>query len=149
MNRLKEIDEQTKANKDHFQGKLAKILTVEQQAKYQLFDKKFDTKLRRMIRDIQKEDLQAKTREGTRSYDTSRQEIRDADKKKQPQSSQERRDTSEVSKSKKKSTSEDRSSSKTKSSRTKESSGKKESSNRSSSRENGSSTEKSSRSQRN
>ena len=149
MTRLKEIDEQTKTNKDQFQGKLAKILTVEQQAKYQLFDKKFDTKLRRMIRDIQKEDLQVKTREATRSYDTSRQEISDADKKKQPQRSQEKRDTSEVSKSKKKSTSEDRSSSKTKSSRTKESSGKKESSNRSSSRENGSSTEKSSRSQRN
>ncbi|MCK4272005.1 hypothetical protein KAX22_05115, partial [bacterium] len=133
---------------------LAKILTVEQQAKYQLFDKKFDTKLRRMIREIQKEDLQVKTREGTRSYDTSRQEISNAGKKKQPQRSQERRDTSEVSKSKKKSTSEDRNSSKAKSSRTKESSGnrssrKKESSNRSSSRENGSSTEKSSRSQRN
>ena len=73
MTRLKEIDEQTKTNKDQFQGKLAKILTVEQQAKYQLFDKKFDTKLRRMIRDIQKEDLQVKTREATRSYDTSRQ----------------------------------------------------------------------------
>ncbi len=154
MTRLKEIDEQTRVNKDQFQGKLAKILTVEQQAKYQLFDKKFDTKLRRMIRDIQKEDLQVKTREGTRSYDTSRQEISAADKKKQSQRSQERQDTSKVSKSKKKSSSEDRSSSEAKSSRTKESSGnrssgKKESSNRSSSRENGSSTEKSSRSQRN
>jgi hypothetical protein len=62
MGQLKKIDERTRSNEDRFREKLSKILTVEQQAKYELFEKKFDERLRQMIRDIQKEELQKRER---------------------------------------------------------------------------------------
>lgn len=62
MVQLKKIDEQTRANEDQFHKKLSKVLTVEQQAKYELFEKRFDERLRQMIRDIQKEELEGRER---------------------------------------------------------------------------------------
>ncbi len=73
MAQLKKIDEQTRTNEDRLHTKLSRILTVEQQAKYELFEKKFDERLRQMIRDIQKEDLQKKEPSDTRRVEPERE----------------------------------------------------------------------------
>jgi len=80
MAQLKKIDEQTRANEDRFHTKLSRILTVEQQAKYELFEKKFDERLRQMIRDIQKEDLQTKERSGSPRVEPGRESRDNAQK---------------------------------------------------------------------
>jgi len=157
MVRLKEIDKQIRTSEDEFRGKRTRILNVEQQAKYELFEKKFDTKLRQMIRDVQKEDLEIKARQESDRYRPSQPQKREAVRKEQP----ERRQQSEVKKRsaadederKKKSASQDRNSTKERSSSKKESSQDKSSreeddSEKRSSRENGSSKTKSSRSSR-
>jgi hypothetical protein len=95
MVRLKEIDEQSRGNEDQFHNKLSEILTVEQQAKYELFEKKFDARLREMIRDIQKEDLQKKERS-----ESDRRERPESDRREPPESERaqpapQRRDSSQ------------------------------------------------------
>lgn len=152
---LKNIDEQTRTNEDQFRTKLSKILTVEQQAKYELFDKKFDSRLRQMIRDIKKEDQTVKSRTEMKPQEPPRQPKKETDEKKQRDDRQEKQSQQQKAhdESKKKSTSQEESSSKARSSgekgsSTERSSRARESSNEKSSQENESSKEQSSRAQR-
>ncbi|KPL19122.1 MAG: hypothetical protein AMJ92_04410 [candidate division Zixibacteria bacterium SM23_81] len=126
MARLKDIDKQCRANEDQFRKKISKILTVEQQAKYELFDKKFNTRLREMIRDIKREDTKAKSREAVKSESPPRQE-REASKDERqsdgrPEKQVKKRDTREESKNQKQSSSSQKKSSIDRSTREKESS---------------------------
>ena len=52
LEHLKRVDLEMKVNKREFERKLARFLRPEQQARYELFEKKFDAELRRMIRDV-------------------------------------------------------------------------------------------------
>jgi hypothetical protein len=94
MVRLKEIDEQARTNEDRFQEKLTRILTVEQQAKYELFEKRFDERLRQMIRDIQKEELDRKERSDTRRIESGR-EAEETRRRERETSEKARRETPE------------------------------------------------------
>jgi hypothetical protein len=73
MGQLKKIDVQSRDNEDQFHEKLSKLLSVEQQAKYELFEKRFDQRLRQMIRDIQKEDLEQRERSESQRTPSSEQ----------------------------------------------------------------------------
>ena len=125
MASLKKIDEQSRANEDLFHKKISKILTVEQQAKYELFDKKFNTKLREMIRDIKREDRKVKSRTAVKSEGPPRKEREVSKDKKQsydrPEKQVKKRDAREESKSQKQSSSSQKKSSIEKSSREKRS----------------------------
>jgi Spy/CpxP family protein refolding chaperone len=105
MAQLKNIDEQTRANEDQFHKKISKILTVEQRAKYELFDKKFDTRLREIIRDIKREDTRVKIRTEVKSQESpSRPDkvAEERERKSEPKEKQtEKRDTRDESKNKK------------------------------------------------
>jgi len=126
MARLKEIDEQARTNEDRFREKLTRILTVEQQAKYELFEKRFDERLRQMIRDIQKEELDRKERSDTRRIESGREteearrterEAPEKARRETPEKARSERDTVEIQRREEKSTDSGRSSSRSNQSR--------------------------------
>ena len=144
MAQLKDIDEQTRANEDKFHKKISKILTVKQQAKYELFEKKFQTQLHEIIRDIKREETKIRTRTETKSKPPSHQPSKAADERERESEPKERpaekRDTRDENKKKEKDTSAK--------SKEQSDSDEKRSSKERSSRETGSSKEKSTRAQR-
>ena len=157
MSRLKSIDEQTRSNEDQFQVKISKILTVEQQAKYELFAKKFDNRLRQMIKDIKREKSQIKTRTEEKSQQAQPKPSEADDQEKQksePQKKQtEKREASDEDEAKKKSSSDEKRSpqetqSRQKGSSTQGASRERDSSAEKSSQESGSSKAKSSHARR-
>lgn len=143
MAQLKDIDQQTRANEDQFNKKISKILTVEQRAKYELFEKKFQTQLHEIIRDIKREDTRMKTRTEAKSRESSKTPEAAAEeraRKSEPKERQaEKRDTSGENNKKK-----DTSTKRKEQSNTDE----KRSSKERSSRESGSSKEESTRARR-
>jgi len=56
LERLKLIDREQAAQEDEYQRRIGRILTPHQQARYELFERNFQVKLRRLIREIQEED---------------------------------------------------------------------------------------------
>ena len=98
MVQLKKIDEQSRTNEDQFHEKLSSILTVEQQAKYELFEKRFDERLRQMIRDIQKEELQRKERSDSERYESEREREQN-ERRESSASENSRRDTEQKARS--------------------------------------------------
>ncbi len=157
MAQLKNIDAQSRSNEDQFRSKISQILTVEQQAKYELFDKKFDTHLREMIKDIKKERSEVKTQTEKKTQEAPRASKKVTQEKIRTDESQERQtrtqDSSEAKRPEKKSEPEEKKSPQRSSSSTQEDSKEKssrqsESSEERSSRPSGSSKSKSPRGQR-
>jgi hypothetical protein len=142
MASLKEIDEKSRANEDQFRSKLSEILTVEQQAKYELFEKKFDARLREMIRDIQKEDLQRKERSESDRVEPARQR-RESDRSEQ--TDRRRKEEIEQRQSEKRETAKNRESSESRDSSRSRSSEKEETSEKKSSRKTETSQKRSTR----
>ncbi|MDP6418966.1 MAG: hypothetical protein QF492_06170 [Candidatus Krumholzibacteria bacterium] len=57
LERLKLLDRQKSTRRVEYQQKLGRILDTRQQARYELFEKKFDRRLRKMIQDVRKESV--------------------------------------------------------------------------------------------
>jgi len=56
LERIKLIDRRRDAEKEEYERELNRILTPKQRARYELFERDFDTRLRKMIREIRQED---------------------------------------------------------------------------------------------
>jgi Spy/CpxP family protein refolding chaperone len=54
LRHLRDLDMQLDENKSVFQAKIRSILTIKQQAHYELFEKKFEANLRQMIDELRK-----------------------------------------------------------------------------------------------
>jgi len=57
LERLRIIERKQTAHEDEYQRKLGRILSPQQRARYELFERDFEVRLRQMIRDIQDEDV--------------------------------------------------------------------------------------------
>jgi hypothetical protein len=53
---LKLIDREQTAHEDEYQRQLSRVLSPQQRARYELFERKFEARLREMIREVQRED---------------------------------------------------------------------------------------------
>jgi Spy/CpxP family protein refolding chaperone len=133
MTQLKNVDEQSRSNEDQFRAKISKILSVEQQAKYELFEKNFEKELRQMITEIKREKTGLKSRTEEKSQEIQRQprkapeeEPRKAPeeekKKGEPRKKQPEKRASDENRTKKKSPSDEQRSAQERSSREKGSS---------------------------
>ena len=69
LEKLRRADMEMEANKKEFGRKMSRILRPEQQARYELFEKKFDAELRRMIQDLRREESPGRAEKQTEKKD--------------------------------------------------------------------------------
>jgi hypothetical protein len=55
MNDLRRLDEQLKADDDGFRRRAFHLLSLEQQARFELFEKRFNARLRELIKDVRED----------------------------------------------------------------------------------------------
>ncbi len=78
LERLRLIERRQTAHEDEYQRKLGRILTPQQRARYELFERDFEARLRQMIREIQDEQPERQSRS---EYETRRRTTDDGDRK--------------------------------------------------------------------
>jgi len=119
LEKLKRVDLEMDANRQEFDRKMRRILRPQQQVRYELFERKFDAELRRMIRDAREEPRERPRawRDSSRSEsgksESDRRESRETQKKTTGDSSKKTKKkdrSSDSKKSDKKDSSEERSS---------------------------------------
>ncbi len=72
LERIKQVDKQISAQDDEFQRKLTRILSPEQQVRYELFEKRFDARLKQMIDQIKREEQRGSKSRSQGSRDSVR-----------------------------------------------------------------------------
>jgi len=73
LDRIKGIDRESGSNELEFRKRIGRILSLEQQARYELFEKRFNAKLREMILDVQREEKRQDSGRGRDSLESRRE----------------------------------------------------------------------------